>query len=150
MFESAIDAAEAAARSWLPQRFDAIDGTRCCRLCLVDYRGLVVCGPLEAMPHVVAHAFVERADQVILARIEASWQELELDVWAAQLDDERRNVELLRRGRATARALTAVAGEELDRATDRFLELRRAYTEPAITAYLNRAGLDEVPTSWLH
>jgi hypothetical protein len=92
---------------------------------------------------------VERVDQVILARVEAAWQEFELDVWAAQLDDERRNVELLRRGRSTARALTAVAGDELGKAAHRFDELRRAYTEPAITAYLGKAQFDRIPASWL-
>ena len=68
MFESAIRAAKGAARRWTPEAPDLAGGLGCCDLCLRRYRALVLNGPLQDLPHGVAHAAVAEVDDLIRTR----------------------------------------------------------------------------------
>jgi len=149
MFQSAIEAAEAAAGAWTPDLADPGGGRQCCHLCLHRYRALVLHGPLRDLPHAVAHAAVVAVDDVIAERIDRTLEQLELEAWsmpAATMDD--REHELAQRARAATGALQHAALEELSRSESRLCDLRRTVIEPATEAYLLRHRMTEVPWQW--
>jgi hypothetical protein len=148
MFESAIEAAATAASAWTPERADPNGGHRCCRLCLHRYRRLVLDGPLRQLPHAVAHAAVVIVDDIITERLDSGREPLEWQVWVVLASQADQEAELSRRARAAAGALTMVAVEEFAAAEYRIAELCRCFTEPAVTAYLGRHQMNEVPWQW--
>lgn len=150
MFESAISAAESAARHWTPERSEPVGGaSRCCRLCLRRYRLLVLNGPLRMLPHGVAHAAVAVVDDVIATRMAEVWERSNWDAWAVLLKEEDRQAVLSRRQREARGALMLIALEELAQAEPRLELLHVRYTEPAFAAFLARHRDDEIPQAWL-
>lgn len=150
MFESAITAAESAARQWTPERPEPAGGaSRCCGLCLRRYRLLVLNGPLRMLPHGVAHAAVAVVDDVIATRMAEVWERSNWDAWAVLLREEDREAELSRRQREARGALMLVALEELAHAEPRLEHLHARYTEPAFAAFLACHRVDEIPQAWL-
>jgi len=120
MFESAVRAAVDAARAWSPDAPDLAGGLGCCGLCLTRYRVLVLNGPLQDLPHHVAHAAIIEVDAVI-RRTRSG-------------------------GPEAVGGLLLVALEELGAATGRLTELRHRHIEPAIERYLASTRGDEFPT----
>ena len=134
MFEHAVEAGAAAAATWTPECPEP-GGSGCCALCFGRYRMLVLDGPLQALPHGVAHAVVQAVDERIRARVSTSPA---LPPSAA---------EATRRAEAIG-GLLAVALEELGSAEARLAEVRRRCTEPALAHYLATHPVDHVPEVW--
>lgn len=145
MFESAIEAAGAAASAWTPERADPAGGRQCCHLCLHRYQALVLTGPLRDLPHVVAHAAVVAVDDIIAERVDAAIERLTWESYASLASQDDRDHDLQQRARAATGALRVVAMEELAAAEETLADLRRRFTDPAVDAYLVHHRMTEVP-----
>ncbi|MGN6445457.1 hypothetical protein [Amnibacterium sp.] len=149
MFEAAVQAATAAARSWTPDRPEPARAHRCCPLCLDRYRILVLDGPLQDLPHGVAHPAVAAVDELIGERISDMEERYARDPWTVLLSDADRQADLDRRLRTTRGALLVVALEELADAAPQLAELRLRYTEPATVSFLALHPPADLPPAWM-
>jgi hypothetical protein len=132
MFAHAVEAGAAVAATWTPECPEPAGGGGCCPLCFGRYRMLVLDGPLQGLPHGVAHAVVATVDERIRARVSAS----------CDLGETARRAE-------AAGGLLVVALEEFGAAEARLAELRRRCTEPALEHWLAMHPVEEVPDAWL-
>lgn len=148
MFRSAVLAAAAAARTWSPGCADSPGPDRCCRLCHMQYRALVLEGPLRDLPHGVAHAAVLAVDGVIAERLRAVEERFDRDPWHVLLSEDDRARALLSRRRSACGGLLLAALDELAEAQAELSELRRCYTEPALAGFLAEIRIDGVPDAW--
>ncbi|WP_162850912.1 hypothetical protein [Amnibacterium kyonggiense] len=114
----------------------------------MQYRALVLDGPLRDLPHVVAHAAVVVIDATIGARVAAVEEQFDRDPWNDLLDEADRTEALARRRLSARGGLLLAALDELAEAHEELSELRRRYTEPALVDFLAGARLDGVPESW--
>jgi hypothetical protein len=129
MFESAIEAATAAATTWAVDPTLRMTDRACCGLCFGRYAMLVLSGPLDGLPHPVAHAAVEAVELTVREQAASAGPV------AAALDPL---------------AWVLLAMEELDAAAPRLAALRRRFVDPGVSAYLERDPIVGVPARWVH
>jgi hypothetical protein len=125
LFERTMAVAAAAATEWDVDAPDPGPERGCCSLCFDRYRVLVLCGPLQGLPHAVAHAVVEAVHALIVAQVSVDPSP------SGDRGEESAH-------RAAFGALLLVALEELGDAEAHLAALRRRFTEPAVQAYLER------------